>query len=66
MVTGIVKWFNDKKGYGFITIDSGTDVFVHYSSIQTTGYKKLEEGQKVELEVVEGQKGKQATNVKIV
>lgn len=61
---GKVKWFSDKKGYGFITPDGGLkDVFVHFSAIQKTGYKKLDEGQRVEFEVVQGQRGEQAANV---
>ncbi len=62
---GTVKWFNAEKGYGFITIDDGgQDVFVHYSSIEMTGYKVLEEGQKVVFEVGTGSKGPQAEAVK--
>ncbi|NPA15697.1 MAG: cold shock domain-containing protein [Deferribacteres bacterium] len=62
--TGKVKWFNDKKGYGFITRDdTGTDVFVHYTAIQGNGFKTLSEGQDVEFEIVEGAKGPQAANV---
>jgi CspA family cold shock protein len=64
MATGTVKWFNDSKGYGFISPDEGTeDLFVHHSSIVGDGYKSLAEGAKVEYEVGEGQKGPQATNV---
>lgn len=63
MVKGTVKWFNATKGYGFISGENGEDVFVHYSAINTDGYKTLEEGQEVEFEVTEGQKGPQATNV---
>jgi len=63
MATGTVKWFNASKGYGFIALDSGEDVFVHHSEIQGEGYKSLEEGQKVECEVKQGDKGQQATNV---
>ncbi|HHV81679.1 MAG TPA: cold-shock protein [bacterium] len=63
MVTGKVKWFNAQKGYGFITRDDGGDVFVHYSAIKGQGYRTLEEGQKVEFEVVQGEKGPQAANV---
>ncbi|KPU27759.1 cold-shock protein [Caloranaerobacter sp. TR13] len=63
MEKGTVKWFNSTKGYGFITRDNGGDVFVHYSAIKTDGFKTLEEGQKVEFEVVQGEKGPQATNV---
>lgn len=64
MATGKVKWFDGKKGYGFIEQDDGTgDIFVHYSSIQSEGFKTLDEGQKVSFEVGEGKKGKQALNV---
>lgn len=63
MVTGKVKWFNAQKGYGFITRDDGGDVFVHYSAIKGQGYRTLEEGQKVEFDVVQGEKGPQAANV---
>jgi len=60
---GKVKWFDERKGYGFIESEEGEDVFVHYSEIQAEGFKTLEEGQSVEFEVVEGGKGKQAVNV---
>ena len=60
---GTVKWFNDAKGYGFIQQENGTDVFVHFSAITGDGYKSLAEGQKVEFEVVKGEKGHKATNV---
>lgn len=63
MEKGTVKWFNNSKGYGFITIESGSDVFVHHSEIQGNGFKSLNEGQQVELEVKQGPKGQQATNV---
>jgi len=63
MAKGKVKWFNNQKGYGFITPESGNDVFVHYSAIQGDGYKTLEEGQEVEFEITKGDKGEQATNV---
>jgi cold shock protein len=64
MATGTVKWFNDQKGYGFITPDEGgKDVFVHHSSIAGDGFKSLAEGAKVEFEVAEGQKGPEAKNV---
>jgi CspA family cold shock protein len=63
--TGIVKWFNDAKGYGFITRDDGKpDVFVHYSAIETSGFKSLAEGARVEFDVVDGKKGDAAANVK--
>ncbi|MTI49532.1 cold-shock protein [Sporosalibacterium faouarense] len=63
MVKGTVKWFNATKGYGFISTEDGEDVFVHYSAIETDGFKTLDEGQEVEFEIVEGEKGPQATNV---
>ncbi|MFQ5952033.1 MAG: cold-shock protein [Candidatus Omnitrophota bacterium] len=63
MVKGTVKWFNNQKGYGFITPESGEDVFVHHSAIQGEGYKSLEEGQQVEFEIQQGPKGAQAVNV---
>jgi CspA family cold shock protein len=59
-----VKWFNDAKGYGFITQEGGEDVFVHYSAIQANGFKSLSEGDKVEFEVTKGPKGLQASNVR--
>jgi CspA family cold shock protein len=61
--TGTVKWFNAAKGYGFITRESGEEIFVHFSAIQSEGYKKLEEGQKVEFTAVEAEKGPQAQEV---
>lgn len=65
MATGVVKWFNDQKGYGFITPDEGgKDLFVHYSGIDGEGFKSLEEGSKVTFEAQEGQKGPQAVNVR--
>jgi CspA family cold shock protein len=64
LATGTVKWFNAEKGYGFIAQDGGADVFVHHSAIQMNGYRSLEEGQAVEFEVQEGQKGLQAANVR--
>ena len=63
MNKGTVKWFNNQKGFGFISDENGKDVFVHYSGIQSNGFKSLEEGQEVEFEVIEGQKGPQAVNV---
>lgn len=63
MPTGTVKWFNNSKGYGFISQESGNDVFVHHTAIQGEGYKSLEEGQKVRFDVVRGPKGEQAANV---
>jgi CspA family cold shock protein len=64
MATGQVKWFNDAKGFGFITQDGGEDVFVHFSAIQASGFKTLAEGDKVEFEVTRGPKGLQASNVR--
>ncbi len=63
MATGKVKWFNDSKGFGFIEADDGTDVFVHYSDIQSEGFKSLSEGDAVSFEVVQGDKGPRASNV---
>ena len=63
MAQGTVKWFNESKGYGFITADEGKDVFVHYSAILGDGFKTLAEGQKVSFEIVNGEKGPQAANV---
>ena len=60
---GTVKWFNNEKGYGFIEVEGGSDVFVHFSAIQSEGYKSLEEGQEVSFEIVEGNRGPQAANV---
>ena len=63
-VTGTVKWFNDAKGFGFVTPDNGgEDLFAHFSAINMDGFKTLKEGQKVAFEVTQGQKGKQATNI---
>ncbi len=62
-ITGTVKWFNGSKGYGFIEREDGADVFVHFSEIQGDGFRNLEEGQRVEFTVEQGQKGPQATNV---
>ena len=66
MAQGTVKWFNNEKGYGFIAVDGGQDVFVHYSAIQGDGYKSLDEGQRVEFEVAQGPKGPQAEAVTLV
>jgi len=66
MPRGRVKWFNDSKGYGFIETEEGTDVFVHFSAISMEGYKTLSEGQSVEFEVVQGEKGPQAANVSVI
>jgi CspA family cold shock protein len=63
MPKGTVKWFNNQKGYGFITPESGSDVFVHHKQIQGEGYKSLEEGQQVEFEIQQGPKGPEAVNV---
>jgi CspA family cold shock protein len=62
---GTVKWFDAKKGFGFINRESGEDVFVHYSAIQSDGYRALEDGQKVEFEIVQGRKGLEASNLTI-
>lgn len=64
MEKGTVKWFNNSKGYGFITTEAGNDIFVHHSAIQEEGYRTLQEGQAVEFEVKDGPKGKEASNVK--
>lgn len=66
MNKGIVKWFNTTRGYGFITDTEGNDVFVHYSGILKDGFKALKEGQSIEFELVDGEKGKQAANVTVV
>lgn len=63
---GTVKWFNNQKGYGFISDETGSDVFVHYSGLNMDGFKSLEEGAKVEFDVTEGSKGPQAVNVTII
>jgi CspA family cold shock protein len=63
---GTVKWFNADKGYGFIAVDGGKDVFVHYSAILAEGYRSLEQGQRVEFEITQGQKGPQAESVRTV
>ena len=64
MVKGNVKWFNEKKGYGFLSREDGDDVFVHYSALEKKGFKTLREGQSVEFEIQDGPKGPQAINVK--
>ena len=66
MTNGIVKWFNNEKGFGFISVEGGDDVFAHFSAIQTDGFKSLEEGQRVNFNVVEGARGPQAENVTIL
>ena len=66
MAKGKVKWFNNKKGYGFITPESGNDVFVHFSAVKADGYKTLQEGQEVEFDIQQGPKGEQAANVVIL
>ncbi|GGI17354.1 MAG: cold-shock protein [Oxalicibacterium faecigallinarum] len=67
MATGIVKWFNDSKGFGFITPDEGgEDLFAHFSAIQSTGFKSLQENQRVSFEVTSGPKGKQASNIQAI
>lgn len=63
---GTVKWFNNEKGYGFIAVDGGEDVFVHFSSIEMDGYKSLSDGQRVEFEITTGQKGPQAERVRLI
>jgi CspA family cold shock protein len=63
MANGTVKWFNESKGFGFITQDNGTDVFAHYSAIQGDGFKTLDEGQEVTFDVVDGDKGPKAENI---
>lgn len=66
MKTGTVKWFNTQKGYGFITGDDGADIFVHYSGINSDGFKTLEEGQRVSFDTADGNKGVQAVNVTLI
>jgi cold shock protein len=66
MAQGTVKWFNAEKGFGFISPTEGPDVFVHFSEIQGSGYKSLEENQQVEFEIVQGQKGPQASQVRVI
>jgi cold shock protein len=64
--TGTVKWFNSEKGFGFITQEGGPDLFVHYSEIQANGYRSLNEGDKVEFDITDGKKGKQASAVTVI
>jgi CspA family cold shock protein len=66
MATGIVKFFNNEKGYGFISREGEEDVFVHFSNIQGSGYKSLDEGQRVEFDVAPGRKGEEAQNVRVI
>jgi cold shock protein len=66
MAQGTVKWFNADKGYGFIAVDNGRDVFVHFSAIQADGYRSLEEGQRVEFDIEQGDRGPQAISVRTV
>jgi cold shock protein len=66
MARGTVKWFNGDKGYGFIAVDGGQDVFVHFRAIVGDGYRNLEEGQQVEFDITQGQKGPQAENVRVI
>ncbi len=63
MTKGTVKWFNDSKGFGFITAEDGTDVFAHFTQIQSDGFRKLEEGEKVAFDIEQGQRGPQASNI---
>jgi CspA family cold shock protein len=64
LTQGVVKWFNAEKGFGFIAVEGGADVFVHYSAIQADGYRSLEENQRVDFEITQGPKGPQAENVR--
>ena len=66
MTNGIVKWFNSEKGFGFISVEGGDDVFAHFSAINLEGFKTLEEGQKVSFDIVEGARGPQAANITIL
>ena len=63
LTKGTVKWFNDSKGFGFITAEDGTDVFAHFTQIQSDGFRKLEEGEKVTFDIEQGQRGPQASNI---
>lgn len=63
MTKGTVKWFNNQKGYGFVTTEEGTDIFVHHTGINKEGFRSLTEGQAVEFDIIDGEKGKQAVNV---
>lgn len=65
-VTGTVKWFNSDKGYGFITVEGGPDLFAHYSEIQSNGFRSLNEGDRVEFEITDGKKGKQASAIRVI
>ena len=66
MTNGIVKWFNNEKGFGFISLEGGDDIFAHFSAIQTDGFKSLEEGQRVSFNIVKGARGPQAENITIL
>ncbi len=66
MNNGVVKWFNSEKGFGFITVDGGKDVFAHFSAITGDGYKTLQEGQRVSFDIVDGPKGPQASNITVL
>ncbi len=66
MPEGTIKWFDSEKGYGFITTEEGNDIFAHFSQIQKDGFKTLEEGEDVSFEVVDGEKGPQATNIEVI
>jgi CspA family cold shock protein len=65
-ITGVVKWFNSEKGFGFIAVENAPDVFAHYSEIQSGGYRSLNEGDRVEFTLVDGKKGKQANAIKVL
>ena len=66
MNNGTVKWFNNEKGYGFISVEGGDDIFAHFTAIQSQGFKSLEEGQKVSFDIVDGAKGLQAANITVL